>query len=60
MGGFYFVSISIVITECLTNVTSSVLIHVDVLTYLTLQINIKVRSYYYAHFTDEEIEEQSD
>lgn len=56
----FILCLSIVITECLTNVTSSVLTHVDVLTYLTLQINITVRSYYYVHFTDEEIEEQSD
>lgn len=32
-----------VITKCLTNVASSVLPHLDVLTYLSLQINIKGR-----------------
>lgn len=32
-----------VITKCLTNVTSSVLTHLDVLTYLSLQININIK-----------------
>lgn len=48
------------ITEYLPNVASSVLTHVDILTYLTFKTNIRDRVYYSPHFTDEKIEEQRD
>lgn len=41
------------ITECLHNVTSSILTHVDELTDVIFKIKMKIRGYYYLHFTNE-------
>lgn len=59
VGNIYFLFISIC-NYWVFNMTSSVLTHVGVLTYLNFDRNIRSSDYYFPHFTDEEVQEQGD